>query len=158
MIKASLTLFVEGIPQPQGSTKSMPYKKKDGGIGISTFSSNPKMMPWRDKVERMMRDQQAESENKFNQEDPVLMMCEFRFQVPKSKDKKKKGYPTYMTSKPDLDKLTRAIGDAFSYAVGVDDSRIVKTHASKEYVRDYQKVGVNIQIIQLEQEYETEGV
>jgi len=148
-------IHVEGIPQGQGALSSSPFRRKDGSLGVNTFSTNKaKLEPWRDKVERTIRTAIKDNDQHFNNDDPLVLFCQFRFQVPKSKVKKKKGYPLDMTMYPDLDHLTRSIGDAWKNGTGVDDSRFSETHCTKSYVLNYEDVGVDITIAQFSQRYE----
>jgi len=148
-----ISIFVQGIPQPQGALKSIPYQSDNGKMGVRTFNKSKKLEPWRERVERAIRDKMEESNEYFNVDDPVKIHCIFYLPVPKAQNKKIKGHPLYVTVRPDLDKYIRAIFDAFTLATGTDDSRIWSSSESKKYTNNYQEVGVNIVIIQEPQVY-----
>lgn len=65
------------------------------------------------------------------------LRCAFFFQRPKShiiKNGLAKNAPEHLVSRPDLDKLVRAVGDALTDAGAfIDDSRIVMITATKAY-------------------------
>lgn len=122
----TLTFFVPGLPVPQGSMNV----SEDGHV----YHKQPGLAKWRNTVgffaERAMRQRGWEL--------PLNEPLEVRvyFYLPKPK-RAKWWWPAV---KPDLDKLTRAIGDALSPKRGskalFEDSRIVKWRQSKYYAAD----------------------
>jgi len=156
MINNRLQVFVEGIPAPQGSMNSFPFKRKDGSIGVSTTCANKNTEPWREKVERKIRSALIEKNVRLDAEDPLILHVVFSFPVPKSKVKKKSGYPLYPITKPDVDKLGRAVSDALMFATGIDDSHIVQMTLLKAYVPDMTEAGALITVEQLEQRHSGE--
>ena len=143
-----IEVFVHGTPQPQGAMKSIPFHKKDGKLGVSTFHQNEKLEPWRDRIEREIREVLKTEDITFNQDDPIEISMIFFFMIPASKNKKKKGYPAHHTTRPDIDKLCRAVLDAVSFASGVDDARVGYMDARKHYTHIPDSVGVIIIIQQ----------
>jgi len=150
----TMYVFVPGIPAPQGSVTAIPYKKADGSLGARRIHADSKTVPWREKVERHIREEISKSNVQFVKDAPIGIFLDFFFPVPQSKVKKKTGYPKYPTTKPDIDKLGRAICDSFMFASGIDDSVISTLQMNKKYVSDISKAGVEIYIKQSEQEYE----
>lgn len=121
-----VTIHVPGVPQPQGS-------KSQSTTG-HMYESNKNLEPWRKKV----RAAAAEAMEGADPWDcPCWMYIIFVFPRPKShfnsKGQVKAGKPGYKESKPDLDKLVRAIGDSLSGVVVVDDARFVHIRATKQY-------------------------
>lgn len=74
---------------------------------------------------------------------PVRMQVVFRLPLPKSAPKRRRIVPT---TKPDLDKLYRSVGDALTGLFYDDDSQIIEMGESrKEYAYDG-PVGCDIEI------------
>lgn len=65
-------------------------------------------------------------------EGPVCVIVSFRLLKPKSAPKRRRTWPIGKLS-GDLDKLARAVGDALTGVLFVDDSQIVEWHVSKDY-------------------------
>lgn len=119
-----MTAFtVHGIPAPQGSKS--PWGSE----------SNPNTRPWRATVAAAA----AEQGNPVIS-GPVELVVRFYFPRPKghyrtgaNAHEVKPNAPQYKASKPDLDKLLRAIGDSLTGTVVRDDAQIVRTEAVKLY-------------------------
>lgn len=116
---------VHGIPAPQGS------KTKWGS------EDNPRTKPWRAAV---ASDAAAAMDGTQAFHEPVTVHVLFHFPRPKSHygsgknaGVEKAGAPKHCATKPDLDKLLRAIGDAITGIVIRDDSQIVAIAAVKHY-------------------------
>lgn len=114
------TLHVPGEPIPQGS-------KKHVGNGVM-IESNKKTRPWRAMV--------SDCADDYKRNNPTLMlpMCgpicakiEFRFARPASVKR------VHHITKPDIDKLTRAVLDSLKGRLIVDDSMINELSVSKSY-------------------------
>jgi crossover junction endodeoxyribonuclease RusA len=69
--------------------------------------------------------------------EPVALFCRFVYVRPLSHLKKSggltKGAPTMMVRSPDVDKLCRAVLDALTGVLFVNDSQVVRLVAVKEY-------------------------
>jgi Holliday junction resolvase RusA-like endonuclease len=65
-------------------------------------------------------------------EGPVTMSVHFKLLKPKSAPKKKRTWPIGKMS-GDLDKLARAVGDALTGVLFVDDCQIIEWLVSKDY-------------------------
>ncbi len=61
----------------------------------------------------------------------------------------KRGTPSFVTVKPDLDKLVRAIMDSLSSVVWRDDAQVAQVRATKLY-DDIGRLGVEITVVELE--------
>lgn len=122
-----LELFIAGVPRPQGSKNA--YKR---GTRVVLVESNKHLPEWRQAVYEALR----ASGVKFD--DAVTVMTTFYIPRPKTNKRLR------ATTKPDLDKLQRAIGDSMVKAgIIVDDSYIVTWQAAKAYADGVQP-GVRI--------------
>ncbi len=133
-----LSLFVPGIPAPQGS-------KKYVGNGIS-IESNKRTKPWRDTVTAAAIDAM---EGRGPSSDKLTLLLDFRFPRLGSHLRKdgtvKANAELFKASAPDSDKLIRCICDALQ-AAGVvrNDAQFVEIIARKTFS---DRPGVKIGII-----------
>ena len=117
---------VRGVAVPQGSAKAFPFKKKDGQLGVAVNTVNPALRAWREAIATEARKVAP----------PVLIegacqvSCYFQFVAPKSR--KKQGMTMY--SRPDLDKLLRAVLDACTGVIWKDDSQVCILRGQKVYL------------------------
>ena len=129
---AYLEVFVEGSPVPQGSFRHI----GNGRI----IAANPKLNSWRETIA-----------NQVSQKTAVRLIDEsctvqlvFTLPRPKCVPKSRRATPT---TKPDLDKLVRAVLDAISLPrytqILTDDSLVTDLHAAKRYA-DHTPPGVTI--------------
>lgn len=120
-----IELTVHGIPAPQGS-------KTPWGT-----EANPNTRPWRAAVA-------AEAAQAMNDRPllagPLALEVFFVFPRPKSHYRSgrhahdlKPTAPVYHSSKPDTDKLLRAIGDSLTGTVVRDDAQLAHVRATKVY-------------------------
>lgn len=141
-----INFFVPGIPAPQGS-------KTPWGT-----EANPRTRPWREAVKyaaiEAMRDA---GQSVFT--GPVAISLHFQFPRPKSHYNSKGQLKpvgiaqAYKGSKPDIDKLCRAVNDALTDAgVWRDDSLVCFAVLRKDYG---EPAGVAI-IVQCVEEFESE--
>jgi Holliday junction resolvase RusA-like endonuclease len=84
---------------------------------------------------------------------PVRLRAEFRFERPRSHYGTGSNYrrlrpvaPRYVTGRPDLDKLLRAIGDGITGIVVADDAQIVALTA----IKSYGEAGASVRVEQLQ--------
>lgn len=129
-----IELFAEGTPVPQGSFRHI----GNGRI----ISANPKLNTWRQTI----ADQIAQQTHHRLVEARIRLELVFTLPRPKSVSIKRRAVPT---TKPDLDKLTRAVMDAISLErycqIIKDDSQVTDLHAAKRYA-DHTPPGVRIMI------------
>lgn len=122
-----LELFIAGVPRPQGSKNA--YRR---GTRVVMVEANKHLPEWRQAVYEALR----ASGKQFD--GAVTVMA--TFYIPRPKTNKR----LYATTKPDVDKLVRAIGDCLTKAgTIVDDSYIVTWNAAKAYA-DGVEPGVRI--------------
>ena len=112
------------------------------------LDSNPKLKPWRNAVALEAR---RYGQNKIPASTPIWLKVTFMFERPKShltKSGLAKHAPLQPIYKPDLDKLTRAVGDALSVNCHLlqDDSQITEIKATKRYCLGSEEPGALIQI------------
>ena len=139
---ANLIAFkVAGIPAPQGSKT----RTRWGGIR----EDNAATRPWREAVAwaatQAMQGGDPDGQSRILEgreplTGPLELAVTFYFPRPKSHygtgknaDRLKDNAPTWCATKPDVDKLVRAIGDAITGIVCRDDSQIVRVTAWKLY-------------------------
>ena len=123
---------VYGIPVAQGSKRAFNNRVVD--------ANSTQLRPWRDSVTAMA----METKRRMDQETflgPVRIDLTFTFPRPKyhygtgrNAGKLKPTAPTFVTTKPDLDKLIRAVFDALTVAsIWRDDSQVVVEQSTKIY-------------------------
>lgn len=135
---AVIEFFVPGLPKAKGSMRGFAYKHKQTGKWRSALTnSDPKTRPWEDTVRWYA--QQAGLQPASG---PVaVMLC---FYLPKPK-KPKHETPT---TKPDADKLARAVLDALTRVAWNDDSQVVHLEVSKLYAHDApEDAGVRVRVV-----------
>lgn len=121
---SDLVFTVFGVAQPQGSAKA--FMPKGARFPIVT-SDNPQLKGWRQLVAQAAS-QALEGAGQF-EDGPVRLVAEFHLPRPKALGKKARAHMT----RPDVDKLARAIGDALTGVVWRDDSQVVQLKVSKCY-------------------------
>lgn len=126
---------VHGEPAPQGS-KTIATSAK-GAAWVR--DDNRKLEPWRNAVAAAAHAAMLELELSALG-GPVELEAVFVFSRPKTHYRTgkragelKPSAPHYVAKNPDLDKLVRAIGDALTGIVVVDDAAIVKLSAAKHF-------------------------
>lgn len=127
-MKVAFTVL--GTPIPQGSKTRTRWGMRE---------DNPKTRPWRDTV---AHDAVCAMGSEPPLVGPLWVQVDFRMPRPKSHygsgrnaNVLKPTAPIHCTTKPDIDKLLRALGDAMTTAgVWMDDSQAVVVEARKLYV------------------------
>jgi Holliday junction resolvase RusA-like endonuclease len=124
---------VLGEPQPQGSKTVIQQK----GRRPRMIEDNPDTAPWRERVERAAR---AAMDGRQVRTGPQRLSVTFVFRRPaghygtgRNAGRLKPSSPLYVRTRPDVDKLLRAVGDAITGIVCRDDSQLVVVHAEKHY-------------------------
>lgn len=130
---ALVTFTVPGIPAPQGSKTA--GRTKSGANYVR--EDNPKTEPWRNAVAGHALAAMAGRRQLYG---PLRLTATFVFRRPaghygtgRNAGTLKPSSPVYVRTRPDVDKLLRAIGDAITGAICRDDSQIVVVHAEKRY-------------------------
>jgi len=129
MTRIAFTIF--GDAQPQGSTRAF---VPAGWKRAILTSANPKLKSWRQLVTEAANVAIA----RYPEPDRSLMLDGVRlsiaFYMPRPKSLKKTR--TAHTTKPDIDKLVRAICDALSQVVFRDDSQVCELVTMKHYAAE----------------------
>jgi crossover junction endodeoxyribonuclease RusA len=138
---ASVVFFCAGLPKPQGSKRYVGIWKGGRGIMIEDCQALP---GWRNAVswmaEKAMRDAGLAI-----MRGPVELEATFWFPKPKSTPKR----VIYKSTKPDLSKLLRALEDAMSGIVFVDDAQICDLKVAKSFGAP---AGVEVRVTPLAEE------
>lgn len=130
-----IEFFVPGIPASAGSKTGFPVKnKKTGKIKVIMAPASKKQKPWMAKVASIA----SESYLGKLLYGPIDLRVIFYFHRPKShfgtgknSGKLKSNAPIYVTKKPDLTKLVRAVEDALTGIIWKDDSQVVMQSTGK---------------------------
>jgi Holliday junction resolvase RusA-like endonuclease len=136
----SFEIEVFGTPIPQGSLKRTKYN--------IIYSNDELLKDWR---ARLIADLVLHMPIGWDSEAAISVVADFRFARPRSHFGKKglrPSAPKHKTSRCDLDKLIRAVGDSLqeSYTVK-DDSQVIQWIATKRWIREDEKPAVHLTII-----------
>jgi crossover junction endodeoxyribonuclease RusA len=124
--------IVYGTPEPKGSTRA--FMPKGARFPVVT-TSNPNLKTWADLVRTTA--QPHRETGGFVVENPVRLSLHFSLRRPQRlTTKPKRGLTLWHTTKPDLDKLTRAIKDALTGVLWTDDSQVAQLCCEKLYCDD----------------------
>lgn len=128
---------VPGLPVMQGDLQA--------GWHGKLFHKSKGLEPWRHEV--AWRARKAMRTNGFRSVllgGPVSMTLFFVLKRPQAMSKRKATEPAI--KRPDLDKLTRAVFDALTEVVYVDDSQIVEDHCYKRTAEPNEETGVIVTV------------
>lgn len=129
--------FTAGDPAPEGSHKYVGHR---GGRPIVAHD-NPRLAAWRTLVARDAKNAAHTARWDTPHDGPVTVEAIFYLPRPK-----RPLFPNHAATKPDLDKLARAVGDALAAPGGplTEDSRIVTWILTKQWATDSQTPGVHV--------------
>jgi crossover junction endodeoxyribonuclease RusA len=120
-------LWIAGVPAPQGS-------KRHVGRGIMRESSKA-VGPWRERIAGELAQLLGEGHEPTRA--AVVVNARFVFLRPKShlrtNGEPRPSAPRVPATRPDLDKLMRAVLDAMAGVAFADDGQVVAINAGKEY-------------------------
>ena len=116
-----ISFEVRGLPVPQGSAKAFPNPKTGGSIVVT---QTPKLKAWREAIASEAR--KVAPLALFTE--GVSVSISFQFDRPKSRKNDKA-----MTTRPDIDKLARAVLDGCTSVIWKDDSQVCEMHVFKRY-------------------------
>lgn len=125
-----LELQVRGVPQPQGSARAF---VAGGRARVVTGASSGPLADWRHAIATEAR---AAMAGRPVLDGPVVVRARFAWPRPKSHRGARgllSSAPTCKTTKPDLDKCSRALLDALTGVVYRDDGQVVRLDASKAW-------------------------
>ncbi len=120
----ALTARVGGVPQPQGSIRSL-------GKGRPSVHANAaRLDPWRDTIVVYVRNAMKRGVGPWPIDGPVRLEALFRMPRPRSRPADR----PHPTSTPDLSHLLRACEDGIGMAgAWVDDAQIIEVEAAERY-------------------------
>jgi Holliday junction resolvase RusA-like endonuclease len=145
MTPQRVSFFVRGKPQPAGSKKAFPIRRKEGGgwVGtgkIAVVDDNPHTKGWQAEVAYAGAIAMEAIGVTLPWEDPLGLAVMFTLRRPKghfgtgrNAHNLKPTAAPWPTTKPDATKLIRAIEDALTGIVWTDDARVVEQLATKCY-------------------------
>lgn len=116
-----IVFTVEGLPQPQGSARA--FMRPGARFPVVT-SDNPKVKGWRKDVAKAARAVYRGAPI----DGPIRIVAAFHLYRPKSLRISK----AHVT-RPDVDKLARAIGDALTGVLFADDGQVTEFKVTKAY-------------------------
>ena len=126
-----MKLIVIGLPISQGSKSARVVRGR--AILTDGFGDKPRRLrDWRASVAACARLWLQQNGMPAPLDCPVELTATFYLPRPKSAPRR----VLYPATKPDRDKLTRAIGDALTKLAYVDDSRIVEMRLAKRFADD----------------------
>ena len=134
-----ISFWVSGTPMQKGSTTRMP---NGAYLPAGTAHTRDKMAQWRADVRQAAM--QAMSDSVIWRDTGIRLMVEFALMPPRNIPAAKRGWLPH-TKRPDIDKLFRALSDALTGVVWVDDSQICVSAINKVYAWDGRS-GANISI------------
>jgi crossover junction endodeoxyribonuclease RusA len=127
----TVTFRAAGIPAPKGSVKAF----LPPGWSRPVLTSDAKgLRGWAAVV-------RSEAQRHVHALYPGAVACWLDFALPRPKALPKRGTKPHV-SRPDVDKLARAILDALTGVAWPDDSRVIELHATKRYARLLEQPGV----------------
>lgn len=115
---------VYGVPKPQGSKRAFVVK----GRPVVTESAGQPLKDWRATVAQHCGERAAQLGWR-PLDGPVGVRLLFRMPKPKSTPK----WRRYPTTKPDIDKLTRAVLDAITGSLITDDARVAQLVVGEQF-------------------------
>lgn len=138
-----IRFFTAGIPAPEGSHKYVGHR---AGRPIVAHD-NPRLASWRTLVARNAQTAAHAARWSAPHDGPIAVEAHFYLPRPK-----RPRFTDHAATKPDLDKLARAVGDALAATNGplTEDSRIVTWVLTKHWASDHQPPGVHITVTALD--------
>ena len=153
---ATIAFTVPGRPIPKGSTRSFNHFRT--GSIITRQQNADALYPWEKRVAHEARAALAPLAIPWALNGAYLCDVDFFFSRPKSHYRRsgslKPGAPRWHTTRPDEDKITRAIRDALTSILWTDDSQVVGGTGHKWYVEAGGSEGVGIEVSALAMEPE----
>jgi len=133
--EAPVRFWVTGTPLPKGNMRAFVIK----GRAVVTYT-NPSVKDWQPRIATEAQAVRGE-EPPWGEDEAVGLLIDFYLPRPKSLPKKY----TQHVSRPDMDKLVRAVFDALTDIFFEDDSQVNHLVVSKHYATDT-PTGVQVQV------------
>lgn len=129
----ALTVIAHGQPAPQGSKRAF-ISRSTGRAGMK--EDNPATASWRETVSWAVRRAMTVAGQTEPLTGPLRVEVVFTMRKPAGRPKTRVTWPD---TKPDTDKLIRAVFDATTSAGGwVDDARVIDVHAVKAFPGEHE--------------------
>lgn len=128
-------VVLHGKPEPQGSKRAF-VNKKTGKAALVDAKASTRV--WRDDLSKVMLAKRPPTPLGGSVAVTLsvyLARPKSHFGTGRNAGKLKPSAPLYAPTKPDLDKIQRAVGDAGTGIWWVDDGQIVEWHALKFYAQ-----------------------
>ena len=125
-------------PVTQGSVTAIPVRRKTGKMGAVAIHNHSTELY---EMRAVIQSEYQKAGGEFYEKEPIALVLVFSFIRPKSVSEKKR---PYMTVKPDLDKLIRAVLDSLTNVAYKDDSQVVHIYAEKIY-SDEEYIEISVQ-------------
>lgn len=138
-------IFVPGNPLPKGSKAAQVYRAKSGKyrarlVEVADMKRQSRkagaLVAWMDSIGWLAK---AEAAGVVLQ-GPVALSCTFYLEKPE-----KPKHDSEPITKPDVDKLARAVMDALTEIAYVDDHQVVELVCRKRFATPLKPVGVEIE-------------
>ena len=146
-----LVVWILGTPEPAGSKRYLGRTKAGKGI---VADDNPDAALWKRTVQLEVRQAMLE-QGRAIERGPLLVAFTFRVRRPRAHYRTGKNAgklhawaPAYPTGRPDALKLARAVEDALTGILYVDDAQSVTLRVAKRYAWD-DREGVLIRVWRL---------
>ena len=155
-----VTFTVPGAPVPGGSKKVIPRAGLRYPLTVASakhllglvlvIDDNDRTKQWKKAVRQA-------AVFSFNGQPPLFgpLRLDVRFQLPRPKAHfttagvLRESAPVFPTKRPDATKLLRAVEDALTGVVWLDDAQVVEQHVSKAFVGGGEDPDVNIVVCEL---------
>ncbi len=136
----SISFLVLGEPTPEGSTRAYYIKSLDRTV--TTHQNKKGLQAWRNRIATEAQHALEGREWTCDCASAYEVGVEFVLSRPPSVPEHKRIHPTV---KPDIDKLVRAINDALTGILFVDDCQVIAMTMSKEY-SDERRAGAYVTV------------
>lgn len=138
------SMWVPGTAIPQGSKRV----GRHGRHPVILDANDGVLKPWRERV-TSTADEQMRRQHLCPTAPKVPLKVDLEFILPRLASAPKTREHPPATSKPDIDKLVRAIFDGLTGPVWHDDSQVVRMCAEKRRAEIGEPPGVNIRVERL---------
>ena len=151
---------VFGEPVPKGSMRAFTRRKAGVVVGVGVAPGNEKRSgEWKARVHAAAQAVAAQGTTTRPGptpmlDGPVCMIARFWLTKPVSAPKRRRTWPM---RKPDLDKLLRGLLDPLVGVLIADDARVISIVATKDYVPEGGRPGVDVRLWPVDAEIERGG-
>ena len=148
-----LDFFVPGAAVAAGSKRAFPVRGRDGRDHVTvTDASGPKGREWRAAIRLAAADELRRNGGALER-GAVRLALWFLVRRPRGHTGKRgllPSAPTHPTTRPDVLKLARAVEDALTGVLWVDDAQVVDEELHKLYADGDAPIGVRVRVTPLD--------